>query len=249
MIRRLIILLLVAASPVAFASEGGPALPFDFKPNLGNEASLQRGAKLFMNYCAGCHSLQYMRYNRIADDLNIPDDIAEKNLVLARDKIHDQIKGTMPAKAADWLGTAPPDLTLVTRRHEDGAKWVYNFLMTFYLDDKTNTGSNNLVLSNTAMPDVLWPLQGLQRLKESTQDEAEGGHHGEAKPQFEIIQAGRMNKQEYRRAVGDITNFLVYVGEPVKMVRYSLGMKVIAFLLLFTGLAWLLKREFWRDVH
>lgn len=252
MIRRLIIFLLVAASPLVCVAEEGPALPFQFKPNLGNEASLQRGAKLYMNYCSGCHTLKYMRYNRIATDLNIPEDLAKKNLVLARDKFGDQIVGTMPAKAADWLGTAPPDLTLVTRRHEDGAKWVYNFLLSFYLDDKTNTGSNNLVLKNTAMPDVVWPMQGFQRLVEpdkAGESHAEGGHHGEAEPRFEIVRAGSMNKEEYRRAVGDITNFLVYAGEPAKMVRYGLGMKVIAFLVLFAGLAWLLKREYWRDVH
>lgn len=252
MMRRLIIFLLIAASPVICVAEEGPALPFNFKPNLSNEASLQRGAALYMNYCSGCHTLQYMRYNRIAKDLNIPEDLTKKNLVLARDSIGDQVRDTMPAQSADWFGTAPPDLTLVTRRHENGAKWVYNFLLSFYLDDKTNTGANNLVLENTAMPAVVWPLQGLQRLvatDAADAGQAQGGHHGPVEPNFEIVQPGRMNKEEYRRAAGDITNFLVYAGEPAKMVRYSLGMKVIAFLVLFAGLAWLLKREYWRDVH
>lgn len=246
MIRRLIITLLILAPATVMAS-GGESVPFHYKPNLGNEASLQRGAKLFMNYCSGCHTLQYMRYQRISEDLNIPEEMMTENLVMTRGKIHDQVLGTMPEKSSDWFGTTPPDLTLVSRWHSNGADWLYSFLLSFYLDDKTNTGVNNLVMENTAMPHALWPLQGFQKHEES--EEEHSGGHGAAEPNFEIVQAGSMDEQEYRRAVGDIVNFLVYVGEPAKMVRYSLGKKVIAFLMLFTLLAWLLKREYWRDVH
>jgi len=246
----LVSMLSLLAAPSAVLASGGAAVPFEFTPNQGNEASLQRGAKLFMNYCSGCHTLQYMRYQRISEDLNIPTEKMEKNLMFTRGIIHDQITGTMPEKSADWFGTMPPDLTLVARWHPNGADWLYSFLLSFYLDDKTGTGVNNLVMENTAMPHVLWPLQGYQKLPESDGDHGEeAGGHGAAKPEFEIVQAGSMDEQEYRRAVGDIVNFLVYVGEPAKMVRYSLGKKVIAFLLLFTLLAWLLKREYWRDVH
>ncbi len=249
MMRRLIFILVLIA-PAAVLASGGESVPFHYTPDLGNEASLQRGAKLFMNYCSGCHTLQYMRYQRISEDLNIPEEMMTKHLVLSRDKIHDQLTGTMPEKSADWFGTAPPDLTLVARWHPNGADWLYSFLLSFYLDDKTSTGVNNLVMENTAMPHVLWPLQGYQKHMQPEEGHGEeSGGHGAAEPEFEIVQAGSMNEEEYRRAVGDIVNFLVYVGEPAKMVRYDLGKKVIAFLLLFAVLAWLLKREYWRDVH
>lgn len=253
MMRRQLIAVLwglsLIVAPSAVLAAGGASVPYHFEPNLGNEASLRRGAKLFMNYCSGCHTLQYMRYQRIAEDLNIPEDMLEKNLLLTRGKIHDQVTGTMPEKSAEWFGTAPPDLTLVSRWHSNGADWIYSFLLSFYLDDKTGTGVNNLVMKNTAMPHALWPLQGYQKLNEQGDDHAEAGGHGTPKPNFEMVHPGSMSKEEYRAAVGDITNFLVYVGEPAKMVRYDLGKKVIAFLLLFTLLAWLLKREYWRDVH
>lgn len=245
--RSLFIALLLMAPLGALAAEG--SVPFHFDTNLGNQASLQRGAKLFMNYCSGCHSLQYVRYQRVADDLEIPEEVMENNLIMTGGKIHDTIQGTMPKEAsADWFGKAPPDLSLIAR--ERGADWIYSFLLSFYLDDSRPSGVNNLVMSNTAMPAVLWPLQGFQALKEGEGEQ--GGGHGEGEhgaPQFELVQEGQLNPAEYRAAVGDLTNFLVYVGEPVKLTRYSLGFKVIVFLLLFTGLAYMLKREFWRDVH
>lgn len=248
MMRRFIVTLLLVA-PVTVLAAGGGDVPYTFKPNLDNEASLQRGAKLFMNYCSGCHTLQYMRYKRISDDLNIPEEMMQKHLMFTSEKIHDHITGTMPEQSADWFGTTPPDLTLVSRWHPNGADWLYSFLLSFYLDDKTGNGINNLVMENTAMPHVLWPLQGYQKLEEHADDHAEEGGHGPVEPNFEMVQAGSMSEKEYRAAVGDIVNFLVYAGEPAKLVRYGLGKKVIAFLLLFAVLAWFLKREYWRDVH
>lgn len=245
MMRRLVTILLVAAAPAAWGAGGG-ALPFEFDPNLGNEASLQRGAKLYMNYCAGCHSLQYLRYNRMAEDLGIPEEIVKNKLMLSGGQIHDHIVTSMPkGKAEEWFGKAPPDLSLVARSR--GPDWIYSFLLSFYLDDSTATGVNNLVLANTAMPHVLAPLQGYQSHHADDGGESSGGHGGG--PAFELVREGRLSEAEYRRAAGDITNFLTYAGEPAKMVRYGLGVKVISFLLLFTALAWLLKREYWRDVH
>ncbi|GAB3679974.1 cytochrome c1 [Salinisphaera aquimarina] len=245
--RQLFIALLLFVPLMASAAEG--TVPFHFDPNLSNEASLQRGAKLFMNYCSGCHSLQYMRYQRIGDDLGIPDDVVENNLLMTGGKIGDTIQASMPAeKAAEWFGKAPPDLSLESRAR--GADWIYSFLMSFYLDDSRPSGVNNVVLANTAMPAVLAPLQGFQALKKDEGGHAEEGGEGEhAAPRFDLVQKGQMNSAEYERAVGDITNFLVYVGEPAQLVRYSLGFKVLIFLLIFTGLAYMLKREFWRDVH
>lgn len=249
MMRRFFIALFLMM-PLAAMAAGGESVPFHHETNLGNQASLQRGAKMFMNYCSGCHSLQYMRYQRISEDLEIPEEVMENNLILTRGKIHDTIQGTMSKeKAAEWFGKAPPDLTLTAR--ERGADWIYSFLLGFYLDDSRPSGVNNVVMSNTAMPAVLAPLQGFQALKHEDEGESEGGGHGggHGEPQFELVQEGQLNPAEYRAAAADLTNFLVYVGEPVKLVRYSLGFKVIVFLLLFTALAYMLKKEFWRDVH
>jgi len=249
MMRRLFFTLAMLVPLSAFAA-GGESVPYHFDPNLGNQASLQRGAKMFMNYCSGCHSLEYMRYQRIADDLEIPEDVMENNLMLTQGKINDPIQGTMPAdKAEEWFGKTPPDLSLSARLH--GADWLYSFLMSFYIDDSRPTGVNNLVMANTAMPAVLAPLQGYQALEHADEghDEAAEEGHGGGEPKFELVQEGQLNPAEYKAAVGDLTNFLVYVGEPAKLVRYSLGFKVILFLLLFTGIAYMLKREFWRDVH
>ena len=249
MMRQLFIALFLMM-PLAAMAAGGESVPFHHETNLGNQASLQRGAKMFMNYCSGCHSLQYMRYQRISEDLEIPEEVMENNLILTRGKIHDTIQGTMSKeKAAEWFGKAPPDLTLTAR--ERGADWIYSFLLGFYLDDSRPSGVNNVVMSNTAMPAVLAPLQGFQALKHEEDGESEGDGHGggHGEPQFELVQEGQLNPAEYRAAAADLTNFLVYVGEPVKLVRYSLGFKVIVFLLLFTALAYMLKKEFWRDVH
>ena len=249
MMRQLFIALFLMM-PLAAMAAGGESVPFHHETNLGNQASLQRGAKMFMNYCSGCHSLQYMRYQRISEDLEIPEEVMENNLILTRGKIHDTIQGTMSKEnAAEWFGKAPPDLTLTAR--ERGADWIYSFLLGFYLDDSRPSGVNNVVMSNTAMPAVLAPLQGFQALKHEEEGESGGDGHGggHGEPQFELVQEGQLNPAEYRAAAADLTNFLVYVGEPVKLVRYSLGFKVIVFLLLFTALAYMLKKEFWRDVH
>jgi len=234
MMRRLCLVILLLVPLAAMAD----ALPFQFKPDLGNTASLQRGAKLFMNYCVGCHTLSHVRYSKMAEDLNIPQDVMKDNLMMTTDNIHDQIRGTMPDKAEDWFGTAPPDLTLVARHR--GADWLYSFLLSFYVDPEQPTGTNNLVMTNTAMPWVLWPLQGYQKLADTEQGQ---------EPQFELVQEGSMEPTEFRGTAGDLVNFLVYAGEPAKLVRYSLGVKVIIFLLIFTVLAYFLKREYWRDVH
>ncbi|HLQ86389.1 MAG TPA: cytochrome c1 [Salinisphaeraceae bacterium] len=234
MMRRLFvaIILLLPMATIAAAE-----LPYSFTPDLSNEASLQRGAKLYMNYCSGCHTLNHMRYSTIAKDLGIPEDIVQYNLMMTSDEIHSQIRGTMPDKSKEWFGTVPPDLTLTARLH--GANWLYNFLLTFYVDETQENGVNNLVMESTAMPWALWPLQGYQKL--TTEGDGDS-------PEFELVQEGSMEPTEFRRAVGDLVNFLEYVGEPMKLERYSLGIKVIIFLLVFTVLAYLLKREMWRDV-
>ncbi|NGY05249.1 cytochrome c1 [Solimonas terrae] len=236
--------LLVAGQ--AFASEGVD-LPYRFKPDPDNQASVQRGARNFMNYCSACHSMRNLRYNRLGQDLGIPDDMLKADLMFTSDKISDHIISAMPGDEADaWFGKAPPDLTVESRYR--GPDWIYNYLLTFYVDPKRPLGTNNIVLPNASMPDVLWELQGLQVLKESAAEgEDKEAEHGE--PQFELATKGKLSPEEYKQFVADTTNFMVYAGEPGRAHRLAVGKKVLLFLLVFTVLAYLMKREWWKDVH
>ncbi|MFM7396098.1 MAG: cytochrome c1 [Gammaproteobacteria bacterium] len=245
-------LALVFAGPSVFAASTGPhAAWMDWKPgnDVGNIASLQRGSANFMGYCSGCHSLKYARYSRVAKDLNIPEEQMEKLLLLPGTKKGDYI--TAPMTKADgeaWFGKAPPDLSLITR--SKGSDHVYQFLKTFYVDPKSANGTNNLALPNTAMPHVLSTFQGVQEAKFKTVEKTVNGEtvseqHWET---FELASPGQLSPEEYDAFVRDTINFLEYVGEPVKAKRQSLGIWVILFLLVFTGLAYLLKQEYWKEV-
>ena len=235
---------LAFVGPAAFAAAAGPhAAWMDWEPgnDVSNIASLQRGAANFMGYCAGCHSLKYKRYSRMATDLNIPEEQLEKLLLLPGAKKGDYI--TAPMSKADgeaWFGKAPPDLSLTTR--SKGSDYVYQFLKTFYVDPKSANGTNNLALPGTAMPHVLSALQGAQALKTVKKD---GHEHFEG---FEQLEPGQLTAAQYDEFVRDTVNFLEYAGEPAKAKRQSLGVWVMLFLLLFTALAYLLKKEYWRDV-
>jgi ubiquinol-cytochrome c reductase cytochrome c1 subunit len=208
--------------------------------DVSNIASLQRGAGNFMGYCAGCHSIKYVRYSRMGADLKIPEEQLE-SLVKPGSKKADYITTSLSAADGEaWFGKAPPDLSLITR--SKGSDYVYRFLKTYYLDDKTTNGTNNLALPGTAMPHVLSGLQGAQALKTVKKD---GQDAFEA---FEIVEPGQLSPAQYDEFVRDTVNFLEYAGEPAKAKRQSLGVWVMLFLLVFTALAWLLKREYWRDV-
>lgn len=232
----------VAVSPADAAS--GPAGEWQhWQPgnDISNVASLQRGAANFMGYCAGCHSLKYVRYSRIAADLKIPEDQLERLLILPGQKKGDYI--ITPLAAADgeaWFGKAPPDLSLITR--SKGSNHVFQFLKTFYSDPKTPTGMNNLALSGTAMPHVLSSLQGVQEARFETRD-GEQFWAG-----FEVVEPGLLSAEDYDAFLRDTVNFLEYAGEPAKAKREALGVWVILFLLVFTLFAYLLKREYWKDV-
>ncbi len=238
------IVVLTFAPGLALASAGAHA-PYSYKPDMGNEASLQRGAAAYVTYCVSCHSMKYVRYNRLAQDLGIPENLAMKYLAPADAKPGDTIKTTLPPAAAAAFGRAPPDLTLVARSR--GTDWFYSYLLTFYTDTSKPTGVNNLMLPGLSMPHVLAGLQGQQKLIEPKEGEQGDGHS--KGPQFELVQKGSMTPEQYKQFVGDLTNFMVYAAEPAKMVRYGLGVKVILFLLLFTAMAYLLKKEYWKDVH
>jgi ubiquinol-cytochrome c reductase cytochrome c1 subunit len=217
--------------------------------SVADLASLQRGARDFLDYCNGCHALKYERYSRLGQDLDIPPNLLQKYLVGER-KATDYITAPMPhADAEAWFGKAPPDLSLMAR--ERGADYLYQFLTTFYVDPARPTGANNLRLDATAMPDVLSDLEGLKRaVFRNVEVRGEGGVLTEhVFDHFETVVAGRMTREQYDSFVRDIVNFLVYVGEPAQIHRRALGIWVVLFLLVFTWLAWLLKKEYWKDVH
>ena len=214
--------------------------------NLGDTASLQRGAGLFMNYCAGCHSLGLQRYSRMAEDLGLTEEQVMSNLNFTTAKFGEQMKASMtPAEGEKWFGKAPPDLSLVARNKLGGPDWTYTFLKSFYIDESRPSGWNNTVLPGASMPNVLADLQGVQRAVMAEHAPGTTAHV----EKFELAMPGKLSPQEFDRSVRDIANFLRYVGEPSAMKRESLGLWVILFLVGFTLLAWVLKTEYWKDVH
>ena len=213
--------------------------------DLGDQASLQRGAALYMNYCSGCHSLKYVRYSRIAADLGLTEEQVQDALNFTGAKVGEQVNVALsPEDAQAWFGQVPPDLSLVSRVR--GSDWIYTYLKSFYLDPERPLGWNNTLFPNASMPNPLWMMQGLQRAEHGPLDEATGERHVE---RLVIDQPGNVDPAAYDQSVRDITNFLEYVGEPAALKRHALGVWVILFLAFFTFLAWLLKKEYWRDVH
>ncbi|MBC8025676.1 MAG: cytochrome c1 [Steroidobacteraceae bacterium] len=246
---------LLLGSGAALASEGGHA---GWQRGANNEVanlpSLQRGARNFMAYCSGCHSLQYMRYSRLAEDLKIPDEQRDAYIVPRNAKFSDYIKTSMPAQdAAEWFGKAPPDLSLIARSR--GTDYVFNFLTTFYADPASRqTGVNNLQLPGTAMPHVLAGLQGVQAAVWKNVESKDKGADGNplVLKEFEAFGpgiAGSLTPAQYDEFVRDTVNFLDYVGDPSQLERKSLGIWVVLFLLMFTGIAYMLKSEYWKDVR
>jgi ubiquinol-cytochrome c reductase cytochrome c1 subunit len=214
--------------------------------NIANTASLQRGAKYFVNYCLGCHSAQYVRYNRLARDLQLTEDQLVENLMFTGERPFDTMAIAMrPEDSERWFGVRPPDLSLISRSR--GTDYLYTFLRSFYEDPMRPTGVNNRVLPNTAMPHVLWELQGTQRAV--FQAAGEHGASGEVFDGFEIVRPGTLTATEFDQVVRDIVNFLDYIGEPMQRERQALGTRVIAFLLVFLLIAYLLKKEIWKDVQ
>ena len=212
-------------------------------------ASVQRGARNFVSYCLGCHSLKYERWSRLAQDLGVPPRLLEQDLLPPGDKPAQYILTSMPAADSQaWFGKTPPDLSLMARAR--GQDYLYQFLRTFYVDPASQTGANNLRLPATAMPHVLSELEGLKR---AVYRQAAGTAQGQGTQQvfdhFEQIAPGRLSAAEYDGFVRDTVNFLDYVSEPTQTARRALGVWVVLFLLVFTWLAWLVKREYWKDVH
>lgn len=228
---------LVGMPSAVFANAGGADLRHA-DLDMSDKEAMQRGAKLFVNYCQSCHSARFMRVNRIAKDLGIPEDLAKKELLVGTDKIGDTMQINMPAdKSKLWFGTTPPDLSLTSRLR--GPDWVYSYLTSFYLDQGAPSGWNNTVFENVAMPHALVNLQGVQALVEDDH----GGH------ELKLVSQGSMTVEEYDSAARDLTAFMAYVGEPAILVRKQYGIWVMIFLGFLFVLSYFLKKEYWRDVH
>jgi len=246
-------LALLLATPFAANAAGGGFALTPAGNDVGDVASLQRGARNFVNYCMGCHSAQYIRYNKLQEVLQLTDEQITANLMFAAEKVDETMTIAMPSDdAARWFGQAPPDLTLVARSR--GTDWIYTFLQTFYADDKAMTGTNNLVLPNASMPHVLWELQGLQSASFSTSvDERTGDtvdHFGDPAYFSEMTQEteGALSAAEYDQFVRDIVNVLDWAATPEQLERRTLGIWVLIFLTVFLIFAYLLKVEIWKDV-
>jgi ubiquinol-cytochrome c reductase cytochrome c1 subunit len=237
--------LLLGLSLTGTALAEGEARLDSANTNIKNMASLQRGAKYFVNYCLGCHSAKYVRYNRLAEDLQITEQQLVDNLMFTGEHPFDTMANSMrPEDATRWFGVAPPDLSLIARSR--GTDYLYTYLRGFYVDPSRPTGVNNIVLRGTAMPAVLWELQGPQRAVFRADPEHPGQEVFEG---FEQIRPGQIPAAQFDEMVRDVVNFLDYIGEPIKRDREALGIRVIGFLLVFLTIAYLLKKEIWKDVH
>ncbi len=233
--KKLLAILLLAPG-LAFASSGSVAL--DHAPvNLHDKLSLQRGAQIFVNHCLNCHSASAMRYSKLAD-LGLNEGQIRDNLMFASDKVGDPMTATLdPKEGKAWFGVMPPDLSLVSRSR--GADWLYTYLRGFYRDPAAKSGWNNTVFPNVGMPHVLWEYQGSQVLQ----------HADKGAAKLVLGEPGKLPAAEYDKYVGDLVNYLVYMGEPARAKRVQIGIVVMFFLAVFFVITVLLKKEYWKDVR
>ncbi|MFK7160959.1 cytochrome c1 [Marinospirillum sp. MEB164] len=250
--KQLFAFLLILVPMVVTAAPSGRLDPM--RPDIYNFESLHNGARLFVNYCMGCHTAEFQRFARTAEDLGIPQSVIEENLILSPQQAYnDQMRNAMTEQdAAAWFGTPPPDLSLMTRLK--GADYVYSFLRGYHLDPSRQWGVNNTVFADVGMPHVLVDLQGEYRLvcdpnevEVRTVDPLRGTV---ANPRdcFEQVRPGSLSPAEYDQAIYDLTNFMVYVAEPSKYQANALAPKVLLFIFVFFIFAYLLKKEYWRDI-
>ena len=249
--KKLLLSLIAALGLAAGAHAAGGGMAWDKAPvNITDQASLQNGAKLFVNYCLNCHSAAFMRFNRLKD-IGLTDQQIKDNLLFTTDKIGETMKSAIdPKQASEWFGANPPDLTVIARSRAgaggSGADYLYTYLRSYYRDDTTATGWNNLVFPSVGMPHALWQLQG-ERGAVFEQRES----HGQTEQVFkgwEQISPGSMTPQQYDQAVGDLVNYLQWMGEPAQNTRVRIGVWVLLFLAGFTFIAWRLNAAFWKDV-
>ena len=244
--KKIFLALLLTLAPAWVMAAGG-GIHLD-KANIDptNKQSLQRGARLFVNYCLSCHAAALMRYERIGADLGIDEKLVSENLMFTGGKVGDLMTvATADDDSKEWFGTVPPDLTVIARAR--GVDWLYTYLRSFYRDDTKITGVNNLVFADVGMPHVMWELQGWQDPVITTTKDHDGVERKSIA--LELAEPGLMTPTEFDRATRDLVNFLDYMGEPAKYERRSLGVKVLMFLFMFLVLAILLKKEYWKDIH
>jgi len=240
--KKLILAFLLAVVPALTMAAGGGVHLDDADVDVTDTESLQRGAKYFVNYCMGCHSAKYQRYNRMGRDLGLTEDEVKQNLMFNTENIGDTMTIAMkPADAEKWFGVIPPDLSVTARSR--GVDWIYTYLRSFYVDESRPFGVNNLVFPDVGMPHVMWQVQGLQK---AVYKEVDGRKVVE---KLEIAEPGSMNAEEFDGAMRDLTAFLSYVGEPIQAKRRAMGKWVLLFIGVFFILAYMLKKEYWKDIH
>ena len=261
--KKIILTFTLGLLPLTGFASGGDHEPvldkYTLELNLGNKDSLRNGARLFVNYCLSCHSAAYMRYNRMGRDLGLSEEQVKNNLMFVSDFSDEDKPEGQPKKAGDlmtvalqtkdakrYFGTAVPDLTVITRAR--GSEWVYDYLNTFYVDEKRGVGVNNVRFKNVGMPHVLWELEGLKKPKYETHADA-NGHEVKQIVDFEYISEGKMSPAEYRSATNDLVNFMTYMAEPIRLERQRTGIFVLFFLAILFVFAYMLKKEYWKDVH
>ena len=228
------------------ASSNGPALD-EANIEIEDRTATKRGAKLFVDYCLNCHSAALMRYGRIGQDLGMTDEEVTSQLITTGAKVGDLMKVDMAAEDAKrWFGSEPPDLSVIARAR--GVDWLYTYLRSFYRDESRPWGVNNTVFKDVGMPHVLWELQGLQEPIKGKAVNADGVEK-EVITGFELVERGKLSPEEYDVAIRDLVTFLAYLGEPSKLQRLALGKWVLLFLTLLLVLTYLLKKEFWKDIH
>ena len=232
-------------------ASGGDTIAWDKAPvKTSDTASLQNGAKLFVNYCLSCHSAAFMRYNRL-QDIGLTNEQIKDNLLFTTDKVGETMKSAIdPRQAKEWFGANPPDLTLIARSRAGhggtGADYLYTFLRTFYADETKATGWNNLAFPSVGMPHVLWELQGTRRPVFDTKEEH--GHEVHVFKGWEQVTPGTLTPLQYDQAIGDLVNFLQWMGEPAQNTRVRVGVWVLLFLLVLTVITWRLNAAYWKDV-
>lgn len=214
----------------------------DASIDLSDRDSLERGAEHYVTYCLGCHAIKYIRYLRISRDLNIPEKEVLEKIAPFGAGIYDKMENAMNAHDAQkWFGTVPPDLSLVARSR--GADWIVTYLKSFYTESKSPLGANNTVFPDVGMPNMLWQLQGEQTPVYKMVDQKQVLDH------LQNDGKGKLSEQEFDQFVNDLANFLVYTSEPAQLERQSMGKYVLFFILMFLAVAYLLKKEYWKDVH
>jgi ubiquinol-cytochrome c reductase cytochrome c1 subunit len=258
--KKLILILLASlslslgASAPAAASEGSIAWDKFPTAKLNDMASLQHGAKLFVNYCVNCHSAAFMRYNRLAE-LGLTEAQIKQNLMFATDKVGDTMKASLdPRQAKEWFGGNPPDLTVIARSRANismgsGADYLYTYLRSYYRDDTKATGWNNMAFPSVGMPHVLWELQGQRAAKYV--EEKDPHHEGKTTHRFagyEQLTPGKLTQVEFDDAVADLVGYMQWMGEPAQGQRFRLGVWVMLFLTVFIVITWRLNAAFWKDV-